>query len=356
MRCDGMHRARGFEHRDELVRLSGPECRNGRGGRAGGLRRAKRGKLRGIDSGAVLLGNPVGLRPVCGMHRAVGFEHRDELVRLSGPECRNGRGGRAGGLRRRQRGSLRGIDSGAVFTRQPQSACVPIAECTAPAALNTGTNLCDCRAPNIGTDGAAAPGDCVAASAGVCGGLTPPQFYDSALGACVAIADCLAPSVLNAGTNLCDCPSAECRNGRGGGAGRLRRARAKRGSLRGIDSGAVLRFGGGGMCRNCGMHRAGGFERGGELVRLPRSECWNGRGGGAGDLRRSQHGSLQGADSVAILRFGGGGNVSRLWNAPRRRFWTRGRTCAIAPRQISERTMRPRREIAPRPARQFARD
>ena len=95
----------------------------------------------------------------------------------------------------------------AQFYSATLSVCVPFVECTAPAALNTGTNLCDCRAPNIGTDGAAAPGDCVAASAGVCGGLTPPQFYDSALGACVAIANCLAPSVLNAGANLCDCPS-----------------------------------------------------------------------------------------------------------------------------------------------------
>ena len=95
----------------------------------------------------------------------------------------------------------------AQFYSATLSVCVPFVECTAPSVLNTGTNLCDCRAPNIGTDGAAAPGDCVAASAGVCGGLTPPQFYDSALGACVAIANCLAPSVLNAGTNLCDCPS-----------------------------------------------------------------------------------------------------------------------------------------------------
>ena len=87
------------------------------------------------------------------------------------------------------------------------SACVPFVECAAPAVLNTGTNLCDCPAPNVGTDGAAAPGECVAASVESCGGLSPAKFYDSAAKACVAVADCLAPAVLDAGANLCDCPS-----------------------------------------------------------------------------------------------------------------------------------------------------
>ena len=87
------------------------------------------------------------------------------------------------------------------------SACVPFVECAAPAALNTGTNLCDCPSPNVGTDGAVAPGECVAASVESCGGLSPAKFYDAAAGACVAVADCLAPAVLDAGANLCDCPS-----------------------------------------------------------------------------------------------------------------------------------------------------
>ena len=85
--------------------------------------------------------------------------------------------------------------------------CVAVAECAAPAVLNAGANRCDCPAPNVGTDGADAPGDCVAASAESCGGLTPAKFYDAAAGACVAVADCLAPAVLDAGANLCDCPS-----------------------------------------------------------------------------------------------------------------------------------------------------
>ena len=95
----------------------------------------------------------------------------------------------------------------AQFYSATLSACVPFVECAAPAVLNAGTNRCDCPAPNVGTDGADAPGDCAAPSAEVCGGLSPAKFYDSATGACVAIAECAAPAVLNAGANLCDCPS-----------------------------------------------------------------------------------------------------------------------------------------------------
>ena len=122
-------------------------------------------------------------------------------------------------------------------------ACEIAAVCDLPSTLNANTNGCDCPAPNVGMDGAAAPGKCVAASADSCGGLTPPafysptssacapydaclaagdcalsaavcargfspeQFYDSAAGECVAVATCAAPAVWNAGTNLCDCPA-----------------------------------------------------------------------------------------------------------------------------------------------------
>ena len=85
--------------------------------------------------------------------------------------------------------------------------CVAVAVCTSPAVRNTGTNRCDCPAPNVGADGAAAPGDCAAPSAEVCGGLTPAKFYDAGAGECVAVAECDAPAVLNAGANLCDCPA-----------------------------------------------------------------------------------------------------------------------------------------------------
>ena len=242
--------------------------------------------------------------------------------------------------------------------------CVAVAACDEPAVLNGGTNLCDCPSPNIGTDGAVAPGDCAvpAPSAEVCGGLNPAKFYDSAARECAAFAACAAPAVVNTKANLCDCPSpnigtdravepgdcaalsvescggltpaqvlrfsgggmrgvcglpgaggfehgdefvrlsdAECWNGRGGRAGRLRRA--KRGKLRGIDSGQVLRFGGGGMRGGCGLRRAGGFERGGEFVRLSAAECWNGRGGRAGRLRRAdaKRGKLRGICSGQVL-------------------------------------------------------
>ena len=95
----------------------------------------------------------------------------------------------------------------AKFYDSAANECVAVATCAAPAVLNAGTNRCDCPAPNIGTDGADAPGDCVAASAESCKGLSPPAFYDSAAGECVAVATCAAPAVLNAGTNRCDCPA-----------------------------------------------------------------------------------------------------------------------------------------------------
>ena len=95
----------------------------------------------------------------------------------------------------------------AKFYSATLSVCAPFVECAAPSVLNAGANLCDCPAPNAGTDGADAPGDCAAASAESCGGLTPAKFYDSAAGECVAFAECASPAVLNAGANLCDCPT-----------------------------------------------------------------------------------------------------------------------------------------------------
>ena len=85
--------------------------------------------------------------------------------------------------------------------------CVPFVECASPSVLNAGANLCDCPAPNVGADGAEAPGECVAASVESCGGLTPAKFYDSAAGECVAVAECASPAVLDAGANRCDCPA-----------------------------------------------------------------------------------------------------------------------------------------------------
>ena len=87
--------------------------------------------------------------------------------------------------------------------------CVAVADCLAPATLDADKNLCDCSLPNIGTDDASAPGDCAvpAPDETICGGLSPPQFYDAAAGECVAFAVCAAPAVLDEDENLCDCPS-----------------------------------------------------------------------------------------------------------------------------------------------------
>ena len=44
-------------------------------------------------------------------------------------------------------------------------ACEAVAACAAPSVLNAGTNRCDCPAPHIGADGADPPGDCHGANA-----------------------------------------------------------------------------------------------------------------------------------------------------------------------------------------------
>ena len=80
-------------------------------------------------------------------------------------------------------------------------ACEIAVVCNSPSRLNPDTQGCDCPAPNIGPDGAAAPGDCVAS----CGGLTP--FHDAAAGLCVPFAVCTAPLILDTTTNQCGCPA-----------------------------------------------------------------------------------------------------------------------------------------------------
>ena len=76
--------------------------------------------------------------------------------------------------------------------------------CASPAVVNPAgpDPSCVCESPNVGT-----PGACAAPGAQSCKGLTPAKFYDSAADACVALAECAAPSVLNTVTNLCDCPA-----------------------------------------------------------------------------------------------------------------------------------------------------
>ena len=99
--------------------------------------------------------------------------------------------------------------SPAKFYDAGAGACVDVAACLAPAVLDEAANLCNCPSPNVGTDGEVAPGKCAVPvpSAEACGDLIPAQFYSATLSACVPFVECAAPAVLNAGTNLCDCPA-----------------------------------------------------------------------------------------------------------------------------------------------------
>ena len=88
--------------------------------------------------------------------------------------------------------------------------CEILAVCASPSVLDAGANRCDCPAPNVGTDGADAPGVCAVPSAQVCGGEDPPEYYAATLSACVPFADCRAGATLDGETNTCECapPSA----------------------------------------------------------------------------------------------------------------------------------------------------
>ena len=96
-------------------------------------------------------------------------------------------------------------------------ACVPFAECDAPAVLFQRTNLCGCAPPNVGRsdqpdslDYAPEPGMCDYPGVESCGRLIPSRFYQAntvGRGRCVLFAACVVPSVVNPETNLCDCPA-----------------------------------------------------------------------------------------------------------------------------------------------------
>ena len=94
-------------------------------------------------------------------------------------------------------------------------ACEVVAECDSPSVLDAGTNRCDCPAPNVGTDGADAPGVCAVPSAQVCGGEDPPEYYAATLSACVPFADCRAGATLDGGTNTCECAPPSALDGTG---------------------------------------------------------------------------------------------------------------------------------------------
>ena len=69
------------------------------------------------------------------------------------------------------------------------------------------TNPAGSAPPCVCESNAGTSGNCVAASAEVCGGLTPAQFYDAAAGACVPFVDCVSPEVLHAEANDCHAAS-----------------------------------------------------------------------------------------------------------------------------------------------------
>ena len=96
-------------------------------------------------------------------------------------------------------------------------ACEPVAVCAAPSVLNAGANRCDCPAPNVGEDGADAPGVCAVPSMAACAGLDPPEYYAATLSACVPFADCQAGATLNRVANQCECAGAAVLDGAGTG-------------------------------------------------------------------------------------------------------------------------------------------
>ena len=83
--------------------------------------------------------------------------------------------------------------------------CESVAVCASPSELNEGTNRCDCDSPNVGENGAEAPGDCVTPAAAECLAEDPRQFYSETDSECVDFVVCDAPSERNDRTNLCDC-------------------------------------------------------------------------------------------------------------------------------------------------------
>ena len=113
--------------------------------------------------------------------------------------------------------------------------CEVVAVCDSPAALDAAANRCDCPAPNVGADGAVAPGNCAAPSESVCAGLNPPLSYDSSMGECILTSasctaatlfyngtDCVpfkpcADGALDRETNTCECAGAAVLDARGTG-------------------------------------------------------------------------------------------------------------------------------------------
>ena len=95
--------------------------------------------------------------------------------------------------------------SGAALNRDDN-----ICECAGESVLDEAETGCLCESPNVGTGG-----NCAAPSEEVCGGLTPPQFYDSAAGECAEFKMCLSGATLNRGANICECAPPSVLDGAG---------------------------------------------------------------------------------------------------------------------------------------------
>ena len=93
--------------------------------------------------------------------------------------------------------------------------CEVVAVCDSPAILDAAANRCDCPSPNVGTDGADAPGECAAPSEEVCAGLTRSKFYDSTAEECAEFKGCRSGATLNRGENICECASPSVLDGTG---------------------------------------------------------------------------------------------------------------------------------------------
>ena len=76
--------------------------------------------------------------------------------------------------------------------------------CENPAVVNPARSAppCLCQSPNIRING-----NCAAPGVDSCGALAPPRFYAATLAACLPFVECDAPSLMNAETNRCDCPA-----------------------------------------------------------------------------------------------------------------------------------------------------
>ena len=89
--------------------------------------------------------------------------------------------------------------------------CEPLADCTAPAVRNEGTNLCECLAPNLDFGG----GDCRAPSAANCAeygvaipAFGPPRLFDPTTGECGdRLFPCHDSAIVKADNSGCECPA-----------------------------------------------------------------------------------------------------------------------------------------------------